>query len=133
MAKFSTKEYYMGRDKTHKAELTSEVEANVAKFIPVINKFFEELGHTSPAYVSSGWRPGSINSGVKGAAKRSLHTLGLAIDIRDPDGKLYDLVVSRPDLLRKYGLWVEHGEFSKGWLHLDMGTRVDRPSRVFKP
>lgn len=133
MAKFSAKEYYMGRDKTHKAELTPDIEANVSNFIAIVNKLFLELGHTTPAYISSGWRPSSLNSKVKGAAQKSYHTLGMAIDIKDPDGELYKLVTSRPDLLRKYGLWVEHRESSPSWLHIDIGTRSDRPSRIFKP
>lgn len=133
MAKFSLKEYMMGRDVTHKTEYTEQVEQNALTFIAKVNNLFKELGHTAPAYISSGWRPMSINSKVAGAAKKSLHTLGLAMDIKDPDGKLYALVTAKPELLRKYGLWVEHREATPTWLHIDAGNRVDRPSRVFKP
>lgn len=133
MAKFSLNEYLMGRDKTHKAEYTELIEQTALAFLSDINKLFAELGHVTPAYISSGWRPHSINSKVPGAAKKSLHTLGKAVDIKDPDGSLYKLVTSRPDLMRKYRVWAEHREATPTWLHLDQGERTDRPSRIFKP
>jgi hypothetical protein len=63
---------------------------------------------------------------------------GRAIDLLDnKEQSLAKLVQSRPDLLKKYDLWLENPDFTKGkntnWVHLDMGTRNDRPSRQFNP
>jgi hypothetical protein len=124
--------YLMGRDKQYPKDYTDEVKANITKFLPVLNQFLNECG-IDVVEVSSGWRPPSVNSKIANAAKRSLHMTGLACDLKDPDGKLDALFESKPDLLRKYGLFLEEPEFTKNWAHLDLGTRPDRPSRKFRP
>lgn len=123
----------MGRDKLYPKEFTSEVQQNALNLIVAVNSLLEELQWTEPIIVSSGWRPASLNATVKGAAKKSGHIIGKSIDLADKDHKLYNLVVSKPDLLRKYGLFVEDGDTAKTWLHLDIVDRADRPSRIFKP
>lgn len=132
MAKFTLKEYLMGRENTHRAEYTDEIEEAAQALLIEVNGLFEDLGYTKPASLSSGWRPASVNKAV-GGAPSSYHVKGMAIDIKDPDGSLYKLVTSKPELMRKRRLWAEHRDSSPTWLHLDMGTRQDRPSRVFKP
>jgi hypothetical protein len=124
--------YLMGRDKQYPKDYTEEVKQNITKFLPILNDFLVEIGVTK-AEVSSGWRPPSVNAGIPNAAKRSLHMRGLACDLRDLDGKLDALFASKPDLLRKYGLFLESPDHTKGWAHLDLGTRADRPSRIFVP
>ena len=130
--------FWMGRDKTHSVDLTEEVKKNAKEFVPKVNAFLAELGWAQECKVSSGWRPASINGAV-GGAKRSLHMLGLAVDIRDDkDQTLGKLVASKPELMRKYGLFLEDLGATKGkhsnWVHLDASpTRSDRPSRIFKP
>jgi hypothetical protein len=64
--------------------------------------------------------------------------LGKAIDIKDDkDQKLASLILSNPQLLKKYDLWLEDPAHTKGkntnWVHLDVGTRKDRDLRMFKP
>lgn len=133
MAKFSLKEYLMGRDVSHKDEYTEAVKKEAEILLARVNNLFADLGHTSPASISSGWRPASLNAKVAGAAKSSYHTRGMAMDIKDVSGELYKLVTSKPELLRKYGFWVEHRDATPTWLHIDRGSRTDRPSRIFKP
>ena len=92
-----------------------------------------ELGVIAVLKVSSGFRPSTVNSKIPNAAKRSSHMTGLAIDLVDVDGKLKELVAKQPALLRTHNLFMEDSGSTPGWIHLDYATRVDRPSRIFKP
>lgn len=70
--------------------------------------------------VSSGWRPPEVNSSTPGAAARSKHMTGEAIDIYDPDGDLDEwLMTTRgQEILKTLGLWHEHPSATKGWAHV---------------
>lgn len=125
-------DYWMGRDKTYASELTPEIRENASRLIKVVNELLEELGVTTSVRVSSGWRPSAINSRTPGAASKSYHLTGLAIDLHDPDGELDKLIMDRHTLLNKAGLWHEHPESTPGWCHLDLGTRSARGIRVFR-
>lgn len=119
------------------SEYNDDIKNNAIKLLALINQLLNELGIDS-ADVTSGWRPPQINNKTTNAAKKSYHMLGMACDILDDDNQcLAKLVGSRPDLLKKYGLWMESPQSTKGintnWCHLDYGTRADRPSRVFLP
>lgn len=105
--------------------------ANAEKLLTVVNAFLKELGITS-CKVSSGYRPEAVNAKVPGAAKKSLHTQCLAIDIQD-DGSLDKLIQENHELLKKYSLWLEHPDSTPNWTHLDLGTRSDRSIRIFRP
>jgi len=111
-------------------DYTSEILENAKALLEKVNNLLIDLGVVT-VVVSSGWRPATVNAAV-GGAKKSLHMLGKAIDLRDSTGELDKLIESRPDLLKKYGLWLEDPSATKGWCHLDVGNRTDRPSRVFK-
>lgn len=58
---------------------------------------------------------------------------GLAVDIADPDGHLDEAIKAKPELLDKYGLWLEDPGHTPGWTHLDLGVRSSRPIRIFLP
>lgn len=114
-------------------ELTQEVHNNITRLLEAVNSFLKELNVDS-VKVSSGFRPSDVNAKIANAAKRSLHTQGLAIDLQDSDGKLDELFIKHPDLMKKYGIFLEHPDDTKSWSHIDISpTRKDRPSRVFKP
>lgn len=113
-------------------ELTQEVKDNAVILLNKVNQLLKDLGITE-ASVSSGFRPSSVNNATPHAAKRSLHMSGKAVDIFDPNGTLDNLVISRPDLLKKYELWVENPSNTATWCHLDWGTRADRDLRMFNP
>ncbi|MBK8916385.1 MAG: hypothetical protein IPM64_17610 [Phycisphaerales bacterium] len=66
--------------------------------------------------VNSGWRPAAYNAGVPGAAVRSRHITGQAIDLADRDG-LDDFLFDHPNLLETCELWCEHPAATKGWVH----------------
>lgn len=112
---------------------TPEVQANAVKFLAIVGNFLDELG-IKEVTISSGFRPLAINNKTLHAAKSSYHMNGLAVDLLDNTKQdLAKLIASRPDLLRKYGLFLEDPNSTHYWAHIDMGVRQDRPSRVFLP
>lgn len=128
----TNKQYFMGRDEQYKTELTDQIKENAQILLNKVNQLLTEL-NIDIVEVSSGWRPAAINNTIQNASKKSAHMEGKAVDIKDIDHKLYDLILSRNDLLKKYGLWMEDKESTKNWVHLDYKERSDRPIRVFKP
>lgn len=124
-------------DRLQSIELTKEIKDNAIILLNMINQLLRELG-IKEAKVSSGFRPSRVNSSLANAAKKSLHLRGSACDILDDKNQsLGNLIKSRPDLLKKYGLWMEDLSSTKGinnpWVHLDLGTRPDREIRIFIP
>lgn len=113
-------------------ELTDEVKKNLTELLNKVNALLADLKITN-VKVSSGFRTSAVNAAIPNAAKRSLHMQGKAIDLVDLNGAIDAAIINRPDLLKKHGLWLEHPDDTKNWTHLDMGTRTDRPVRVFKP
>lgn len=114
-------------------DLTDEVKNNAGSFLAVLNDFLQELTPGVKYSVSSGFRPSSVNSKIPNAAKRSLHMTGFAIDLVDLDGELDKLIQSKPELLDKYDLWLEHPDATPKWCHIDKGTRSQRKIRIFQP
>lgn len=113
-------------------DLTDQVKSNANLLLATINAFLTELEFEEIIKVSSGFRPASVNASV-GGVKRSLHMSGLAIDIEDPSGLLDQAIKKKPELLDKFGLWLEDPGFTPGWSHLDLGSRASRPIRIFLP
>lgn len=125
------------RRKEFASELTQDIINNATKLVAIINNFLNELG-VEEVQVTSGWRPATVNAGISNAAKRSYHMNGLACDLLDNKNQdLAKLIASNPDLLRKYNLFLESPQATQGkntnWAHIDLGTRSDRPSRIFNP
>jgi uncharacterized protein YcbK (DUF882 family) len=120
-------------DRANSDELTDEVRANIQDLLARVNGLLAEV-EIAPA-VSGGFRPRKVNEALrkKGAAPKSLHMSGRAVDLNDPVGALKFKIIMNPQLLAKYGLWMEHYESTPGWCHLDTGTRPDRPVRIFRP
>lgn len=121
---------YMDRAKS--PELTYEVKSAAMVLVDKINELGRRL-NLGTLEVSSGFRPIVVNANIKGAAKSSGHTKGMAVDFSDKDGKLKALVASKPEILRELGLFMEAPEATLTWLHLDYINRPDRPNRQFKP
>lgn len=123
--------YLMGRNLTHKDEYSGQLEANALDLIKRVNNLLNDL-RIDAIKVSSGWRPSAINARA-GGAKRSLHMQCKAVDLMDHDGLIKCAILSHPEKLLEYGLWMEHQDSTPGWCHLDTGVRSHRPIRVFKP
>ncbi len=125
------------RRKEYPSEFTEEINNNAVILLDKVNNLLKELGIEN-SDVTSGWRPATINSKTANAAKRSAHLIGKAVDLLDNSNQdLAKLIASRPDLLRKYELFLENLNSTRGvdqnWVHLDYMSRSDRPSRVFNP
>jgi uncharacterized protein YcbK (DUF882 family) len=119
-------------ERIHHKEATAEVIANAKTLLDKVNNFLKELGIQS-VEVSSGFRPSDVNSSLPNSAKKSLHMIGSAIDLADADGSLDSLVNANDALLKKYGLWQESPQSTRGWCHLDCKNRGDRPKNQFIP
>lgn len=126
----SKREILMGRDISHKDEYNDTISQNIDKLLVPLNKLRTKYG--LPLKISSGWRPPSLNSKVKGAAPKSNHQKGLACDFFDPEGKLDAWCMQNLDFLEEIGLWLEHPDATPKWCHLQCvppksGKRVFRP------
>lgn len=137
MFPFSIEEYAMGREEISPEEWEI-ARINAEIFLPRVNNFLIELAFGIPYELSSGFRPSVINKKIANAAKSSYHCKGLAIDIHDRNldfRNRFTPLTYQPhaDLLRKYDLFMEHPAYTESWFHLDMGVRMDRPTRVFIP
>lgn len=136
-------DYLMGRREQYPLSYSPAIEREALRTIELTNKVLNaaqaagvtlERNPRTRSLVSSGWRPPAINESTPGAAVRSLHMTGQAIDLYDPDGDLDDWLLSDSGqtALAQVGMWLEHPAATKGWAHLQtMPPRSGR--RVFYP
>jgi len=124
-------------DRYSSPELTNELKDNGILLINKVNQLLTDL-NINKVKVSSGFRPSNVNAKVPNSTKKSAHMTCRAVDLMDDKQQSLGLLIaSKPDLLRKYGLFMEDLNSTKGkytnWVHLDYVDRPDRPSRIFKP
>lgn len=122
--------YWMGRNETHKEDLTAEIVTNAAILIDRVRKLLEAFGEERA--ITSGWRPPSVNANTPGAAIKSKHMTGQAVDLADPDGDLDEWCFENQDLLQQFELWLEHPAATKNWCHLQ-SIPPKSGKRVFWP
>lgn len=134
----TTAEFFMGRDRTYKSVLTDEIVNNALETVKRANLVLDAFYTANPKAhrrgVNSGWRPPAVNAGVRGAALKSKHMTGEAVDLGDDDGAL-DAWLMTPEgqaVLAKVGLWMEHPSATPRWCHLQTkppgsGRRVFYP------
>lgn len=129
-------DYWMGRDKTHAAELTTEIVSNAQQTVEranlLLSRYKAATGDAEIRKVNSGWRPSAVNSQTTNAAPRSKHLLGQAVDLSDPEGDLDEWCLASPEVLQGIGLWQEHPSATKGWCHLQI-VPPKSGNRVFYP
>lgn len=129
-------DYWMGRDKEYASELTPTIIANAMETIRranlLLTVFRTMTGDVENRHVTSGWRPAAINLATPGAARRSRHLTGQAVDIFDPEGDFDEWCLAHPEYLVAAWLWLEHPSATKGWSHCQ--TVPPRSgNRVFYP
>ena len=109
---------------------------NAVELLERVNKLLEMLPLNLEAVIApklnSGWRPAAYNATVPGAAVRSRHITGQALDLADPDGALDDYLFQRQELLVECCLWMEHPLATKNWCHLQSAPPRSG-NRVFIP
>lgn len=111
-------------------ELTDDIRLEAQTTVDRANALLAEFGEDRD--ITSGWRPEAVNRKVPGAALRSKHTQGMAVDLGDPDGDLDDWCSEHLDVLERIGLWQEHPASTKGWCHLQT-VAPKSGKRVFYP
>jgi hypothetical protein len=126
-------EFMMNRQKEY--PLTLALALNAARLLASINYIRGVYGR--PLMVSSGYRPGHFNTQA-GGAKNSAHLSCEAIDILDSDGRFADWCVENQHELAKAGLYMEHPDYTVGWVHLQIrptpsGNRIFIPKRRREP
>lgn len=82
--------------------------------------------------LTSGYRPREINKTIKGAANNSLHIIGAAADIADPDWTFAKFCNDDVGMLENCGLYMEDTHATPGWVHLQCFAPRSG-MRVFKP
>ncbi len=108
-------------------ECTSLVRQNAADTAERVTKLLEDIDYAT--YVTSGFRTRQSNKKAKGAIF-SAHLQGRAVDLFDPDGKLANKILAKPQVLVDYDLYLENPQYTKGWVHLDT---TKRKNRIFIP
>lgn len=117
----------------------SELNPHQYKTNPNIEKnlktLFRRLIQLQDAFTDS--EPGSfefvINSGLRSDEKQqaliaagktnavhSKHLAGAAADVNDPAGTLANYVKANIKFLEVIGLWVEHPDYTDGWVHFQV-------------
>lgn len=111
-------DYWMGRDREFPLALTPQIEKNAALTVQLVNALLVRFGEGRK--VTSGWRPPEVNAKTAGAAPKSKHMTGQAIDLADQEGDLDDWLMSAEGqaAMAELGLWHEHPAATKGWAHL---------------
>lgn len=126
----SKDELLRGRDKSFPDEFTQQISDNLDELLLILNKVRAAYGN--PMKVTSGWRPSSINSMVKGAAPKSNHCTGNACDFLDTDGKLMEWCLTNLQLLTDLGIYLEDFRWTPNWVHMQNLPPKSR-KRIFIP
>lgn len=80
--------------------------------------------------VNSGFRTAMDQLRINPRNPKSAHCEGMAVDLSDKDGAIYDFLINNPDMLIKLDFYVEQKTYTPGWIHLQ--TRPTH-NRFFKP
>ena len=97
------------------SHLSENTIQNFSHLMKVLNIIRQE--YNKPMCVSCGFRNPEHNIRV-GGSPNSLHCLGGACDIRDPNGELDKWLINHKDFLRSNHIYVEHPFYTKGWAHI---------------
>lgn len=124
------KDYWMGRDAAYPEDLTGEIEANAAELLKRVNELLAAFGEERA--VRSGWRPPEVNEATAGAAPKSKHMTGQAVDLADDEGDLDEWCLEHQEVLERLGLWMENPACTKTWTHLQ-SVPPKSGKRVFYP
>ena len=116
-------------DRERSDECTTEVRIKAADTAERVSRLLDRLGKS--AKCSSGFRTSGANK-ASGGATQSAHLTGEAVDLEDSEGGLGRAILSDPGLLDACDLYVEHPNYTDGWLHCQ--TRPTKSGRrIFVP
>jgi len=123
-------DYWMGRDVWFSRALTPAIRTSAEVTVQRANALLQLFGEARA--VNSGWRPPEINASTPGAALKSKHMTGEAIDLADPEGDLDEWCFNNQQDLVSLDLWQEHPASTKGWCHVQT-IPPKSGNRVFYP
>lgn len=98
----------------------------VAKNLQTLFERMNELrqSYGKPMIVTSGLRSDEKQAELiaqgKTNAKFSKHLAGAACDIYDPKKELANWCLANEDRLKAIGLWCEHPDYTKNWVHFQI-------------
>lgn len=98
----------------------------IEKNLKILHERMNELreAYGKPMVVTSGLRSDEKQAELiaqgKSKATASKHLAGAACDILDRNGKLGVWCLNNEDVLRRIGLWCEHPDYTKGWVHFQI-------------
>ena len=129
--KFTVKELLSaGSHKWKKEEVDDVTLKNLEDLCNKINA----LEYAPPMYATSCLRSLADQKRINPKAMGSAHLYGMAVDISDPDGALATWLQGAlgGTLMIHNGLWAEHPDYTKGWVHLQT-RRPKSGNRFFIP
>lgn len=112
---------------------SQEIQDNLQKLLVIINKIRDAYGKVM--VVTSGLR--LAGNQPANAAAKSLHLLGLAVDVRDTDGSLMNWVIANLQLMKDLGVYIENFEWTRDpvlgyWVHFGIKAPASK-KRIFVP
>ena len=119
------RDYYMGRNESHRGELTDQIAANAQTIVNraniLLTMFYEANPQAARRNVRSGWRPAAVNAGTPNAAAHSKHLTAEAIDVEDNDRELAKWCAAKTKVLEAFEVWMERPEATPTWCHWQSG------------
>lgn len=111
---------------------------NIEKNLKILFDRVMELqaAYGSDFVITSGLRSEELQAELIAAgktnAKHSKHLAGAACDIADKKKSLAKYIKENEALLRAIGLWAEHPDYTKGWVHVQI-LAPKSGKRIFIP
>lgn len=106
----------------HEYPTDEETKENLETLLLRMNKIREIWA--KPMIITSGLRnkEHQLKLIVKGVSKatKSNHLIGAACDVKDADGSLGEWCLENVKTLEEVGLWCEHPNHTKGWVHFQI-------------
>lgn len=117
-----------GSHKFKESEVDLVTKRNLQDLIDKVNA----LGYKPAMSASSCLRSLEDQRRINPSAMGSSHLYGCAIDIADPKGELKAWLSKNKNKLVELGLWMEHPNYTKTWVHLQT-IRPKSGNRLFIP
>jgi hypothetical protein len=110
------------------------IDKNLDILFQRLNEFQDAIGFELK--ITSGLRSEQLQQDLilagKTNAVHSKHLAGAAADVQDRDGKIGEYILANTKLLEVIGLWCEHPNKTKGWVHFQIsGPKSGK--RIFMP
>ena len=110
--------------------LTKELEENLERLYVAVNCLRTLSG--MPFQIPSGLRSKKEQEHINPKHMGSAHLLGLACDIYDPDGKIWDWCISNIPTLEKLSIYLEDRKATPTWVHVQL-LAPRSGKRIFLP